>query len=183
MRRIALEYTSQLCAVLISGQPIALALLAFVAGGHVAEHVVELALCVNVYGVHDDNLDRGRLLIRKALCQADIGLQRLGAFGYDGSGDGGGWLGRRDIHALSHGVVVEVGGDVGGNGFPDIQGHELLLKVGFGVFRSVSVVMSVATMVQHIRQWTYPKSSTTAFFAVSRTAGSASSQFATSWLE
>ena len=145
--RVSLEYTSQFGAVLISGQPIALALFAFVAGRHVAENVVELALCVDVYGVHDDNFDRGRLLACKALCEANVGLQRLGAFGYNGSGDGGGWLGRRDFHALSHGVVVEVGGDVGGNGFPDIQGNELLLKVGFGVFRSVSVVMSVATMV------------------------------------
>lgn len=136
-----------------------------------------------MYGIHDYDFGRRRLLGRKAVCKANIGLQCLSAFGWDESGDGDGRLRGRDICAFGHDVVVKVGCDVGRNGFSDVQGNELLLEVRFRVFWCVSVVMSVATMVQHTSQLTYPKRSTTAFFAVSRTPASASSRFATNWLE
>jgi hypothetical protein len=120
MRCVALQNAPQLGAVLVSGEPISLTLFSFVARRHVAENIVQLALCVDVYGVHDYNFNWRRLLARKAICKTSIRLYCLGAFSWDRPGDGNGRLRGRDICTFRHGVVVEVGCDVASNGFPDV---------------------------------------------------------------
>ena len=142
-RGVALQDAPQLQRVLVAADPVLLVLAALERRGHVAQDVLQLALRVDVDGVHDDGFGRRRLLGGQAVGEAHVRLQRLRARGRQGAladggrrgGGGGGGVcvcGLGAVVVGGGGGVVEVRGDEGDGALADVVGGELLLEVDLG---------------------------------------------------